>query len=196
MSLISSLYIGTSGLAANSDELNVVGDNIANANTVGFKAGRAAFEAAFSETLIGGVGQMGNGTRMQAVQRMFSQGSLLQTGQTTDLALQGPGFFVVKGENNGVPGQFYTRAGQFRLDESGNLVNLQGLKVQGYTAASDGAVSGPLGDMNIGAVTSPAKATGSITLKGNLSSEAPVMTTPFDPTNPDGTSNFSSSVTV
>jgi len=196
MSLISSLYIGTSGLAANSDELNVVGDNIANSNTVGFKAGRAAFEAAFSETLIGGVGQMGNGTRLQAVQRMFSQGAPLQTGQATDLMLQGPGFFVVKGEHNGVPGQFYTRAGQFRMDESGHLVNLEGLRVQGYTAATDGSVSGPLGDLNLGAVNSPAKSTGSITLKGNLSSDAPVMTTPFDPANPDATSNFSSSVTV
>jgi len=196
MSLISSLYIGTSGLAASTDEFNVVGDNIANANTVGFKAGRAAFEAAFSETLIGGVGQMGNGTRLQAVQRMFTQGALLPTGQATDLALQGPGFFVVKGEHNGVPGQFYTRAGQFRMDEGGHLVNLEGLRVQGYTAASDGAIAGPLGDMNIGAATSPAKATTSITLKGNLSSDAPVQTVPFDPTNPADTSNFSTAVTV
>lgn len=196
MSLISSLYIGTSGLAANTNELNVVGDNIANANTVGFKAGRAAFEAAFSETLIGGVGQLGSGTRLQAVQRMFTQGALLQTGQATDLALQGPGFFVVKGEHNGVPGQFYTRAGQFRLDEGGHLVNLEGLRVQGYTAASDGTVAGPLGDMNIGAVTSPAKATTSITLKGNLSSDAPIQALAFDPANPAETSNFSTAVTV
>src|SRR5512137_2534775 len=97
MSLLTALGSGTTGLEAASLELSVVGDNIANANTIGFKAGRAAFEDALSQSVIGGSGQIGLGARLEAVQNLITQGALSTTGLATDLALQGGGYFIVRG---------------------------------------------------------------------------------------------------
>lgn len=206
MGLISSMYAGVSGLETNSSDLSVIGDNIANANTIGFKAGRAAFEDALAQTLIGG-SQVGMGSRVQAIQRLVTQGALANTGLATDLAIQGPGFFVVKGSHNGVDAQFYTRAGQFTVDEDGFLVNLEGLKVQGYQADAAGNVTGTLGDLAVGSVSAPPNATTTITFKGNLDSNSPPVAGVWDPTAPvqalaDGSNaatanyNFSTSTTV
>src|SRR5512141_2960504 len=126
MSILTSLNSGTSGLEASSQELSVIGDNIANANTIGFKAGRAAFEDALNQTVIGGTGQIGLGARLAGVQNIISQGSLSNTGVATDLAIQGGGYFIVQGVHNGTTGTFYTRAGQFSVDAAGFLVNLEG----------------------------------------------------------------------
>lgn len=161
MALMSSMYTGVSGLEANSTDLSVIGDNIANANTIGFKGGRAAFEDALSQSLIGG-GQVGLGARVQAIQRLVTQGALTNTGLATDLAIQGGGFFVVRGNHNGADGQFYTRAGQFTIDRDGALVNLEGLKVQGYQADATGNITGTLGDLQVGSVSSPPRATANV----------------------------------
>ena len=142
MSLISALNTGTTGLESSSLELSVIGDNIANANTIGFKSGRAAFEDQLSQTVVGSAGQIGMGSRLQAVQQIVSQGSLSSTGVATDLALQGAGYFIVNGVHDGQAGSFYTRAGQFTVDNDGYLVNLDGLNVQGYTADATGVVGG------------------------------------------------------
>ena len=195
MSLLSSLYTGASGLNASSLDLSVIGDNIANANTIGFKGGRAAFEDALSQSLIGGVGQEGLGTQAQAVRALFTQGSLASTGVATDLALQGNGFFVVKGGHGGQQGSYYTRAGQFSLDKSGYLVNLDGLRVQGFPAGPGGAVGGGLDDLRLGNASAPPRATGNVTVRGNLQSDAPAVPA-WDPTKADATSNFSTSTTV
>lgn len=194
MSLLQSLYTGTTGLIANGQELSVIGDNLANANTIGFKVGRAAFEDALSQSLVGS-GQIGLGTRLQAVQRILTQGSLLSTGNTTDLAIEGAGFFVVKGNHAGQTGQFYTRAGQFSVDRDGFLVSLEGLRVQGYTANTQGVLLGQLGDLKVSDLSAPPTPTANLTLKGNLQSDA-ALVGPFDPLNPTTTSNFSSSTTV
>ena len=99
MGLISSIYAAVSGLQLNSQELSVVGDNIANVNTIGFKRGRAVFEDSLAQWVVGpGSGQIGNGARAQTVQKMMGQGALLQTGVGTDLAIQGSGFLLPKGK--------------------------------------------------------------------------------------------------
>jgi flagellar hook protein FlgE len=199
MSLLTALNTGTTGMAASSQNLSVIGDNIANANTIGFKEGRAAFEDALVQEVIGtpGGGQLGDGVNLQAIQRIITQGALTQTGISTDLALQGSGQFIVKGNLNGVQSQFYTRDGQFTVDKSGYLVNLVGLRLQGYPADSKGVVQGGLGDLLVGTASANANATKAVTMKGNLAADAKISGTPaFDPLDPTGTSNTQSSVTV
>lgn len=197
MSLMTALYTGTSGMEANSQELSVVSDNIANANTIGFKAGRAVFEDALAQTVLGsnGVGQVGLGSRMATVQKIFTQGGLTNTGNATDLALQGSGFFVVKGSYDGRQSEFYTRNGQFTVDQKGYMVNQGGLKVQGYDADSTGQLNAVPGDLKIGDVTSPPRATANLTVKANLQADA-IIPPAWDPTNPGTTSNFTTSVTA
>ncbi len=197
MSLMTSMNSGVSGLDASSTDLTVIGDNIANANTVGFKEGRADFEAALSQSALAGAtgGQVGLGTSVQAVQKMMTQGALSSTGNATDLAIDGSGFFVVKGTNSGVSGQYYTRDGQFTFDSNGYLTNIDGLRVQGYLADSEGAVQPALGDLQIGNLTAAPQPTANITVKANLESDATAITATFDPADKT-TFNFSSSTTV
>src|SRR5471032_2515612 len=162
MSLISSLYAGQTGLDTSSTELQVIGDNIANSNTIGFKESRAAFEDLLAQNMIGGSDEGGGlGSRLQAVQQLLTQGSITSTGNATDLALQGNGFFVVQGAS----GQYLTRDGQFTVDKSGNMVNLDGLDVQGFPADATGKVSGSMGNLNVGTATSLPNHTSNITLK-------------------------------
>jgi flagellar hook protein FlgE len=198
MSLLTALNTGATGMEANSLDLDVIGDNISNANTIGFKAGRAAFRDALYQELIGapGGGQMGLGVQLNAVQRIISQGALTNTGVATDLALEGSGYFVVKGNHDGINGQFYTRAGQFSVDKNGYLSNLEGLRVQGYTANTAGVLGAQLGDLNVGAVTAQPTATKNITIRANLAANATVPAAAWDPANPDTTSNFHSTVNI
>jgi flagellar hook protein FlgE len=200
MSLMTALYSGASGLEASSLELSVVGDNIANANTIGFKGARAAFADAMAQNLIGdtplGGGQRGLGVKLQVVQKILTQGSLVNTGLATDLGIEGSGFFAVKGSSGGQTGTFYTRAGQFTLDADGYLVSLAGLRVQGYAADPKGVIGNQLGDLQVGnASTSPLAST-SITLKANLQSDAVVPAAAWDPADPVNTSNFASTATL
>jgi flagellar hook protein FlgE len=184
MSLYSSLYTGVSGMQTTSQELSVVGDNIANANTIGFKQSRAAFADVLGQNLATGAGEVGLGSRLQAVQKILTQGALTQTGMATDLAIQGGGFFMVEG-----PGgeNYYTRAGQFTVDQDGYLVNLDGLQVQGYQADSAGQVSGSLGSMVVGAAQYPPQVTSTVTMRGNLDA-SDTITPPFDVNDIPGTS--------
>lgn len=199
MSLFTSLSTATSGLQANSLELSVVGDNIANANTVGFKEGRAAFEDALLQQLIGlpGGGQLGLGTRLQSIQRLITQGALAQTSNVTDLAIRGSGYFLLRGNHSGLQGSFYTRNGQFTVDKDGYLTNLEGLRVQGYPADPLGVIQGALGDLQVGTANASANPTTSITIKGNLAADAVISGTPaFDPTDPINTSNYRTTVEI
>jgi flagellar hook protein FlgE len=193
-SLFTSMFNGLSGLRASSADLSVIGDNIANSNTVGFKVGRTAFEEAISDSLIGGSGGPGLGVNVTTVQRILTQGSLANTGMATDLALQGSGFFVV----NTPEGTRYTRNGQFTVDQDGKLVTLSGDPVQGFPADSSGNIGGSLGDLNIGQVTAPPRPSSQITVTANLDATATdaAVAVPFDAADPAGTSTFQNSVTV
>src|SRR5579884_1618237 len=140
MSILNAMYTGVSGLDAEGEALGVIGDNVSNANTVGFKESRAVFEDVMGSA-IGASDATGAGVRMASTQQIFAQGSMLNTGQPTDLALSGDGFFVVQGSVNGVTGDFYTRAGQTKLDKDGTLVNPDGLALQGYKFLPNGQMS-------------------------------------------------------
>lgn len=194
MSLDSSLYIGLSGLDATSDAISIVGNNIANSSTIGFKAQQAEF----SDMLGGALGNdmLGGGVRLDASQTQWSQGQLQTTGNPLDLAIQGGGLFEVSGSNNGMQGNYYTRDGEFQMDQSGYLTNQDGLRVQGYTIDGSGNRSAAVGDLALGKTESPAVPTSKASLTLNLNSnDTPPTTTPFDPTN-SATYNYQTSFTA
>jgi len=195
MSILRTLNTGATGLAANGDALGVVSDNIANANTIGFKKSRADFQDMIASAGKSELLQIGAGSRLGAVEQMWNQGTLLSTESSLDLALSGEGFFVVNGVASGVEGNFYTRAGQFHLDKDGFVVNLDNLKLQGYGADSRGQIMGELGNLRIGPTALPATSTSSVKMGVNLNANSTIPLE-WDEANPAGTSNFSSSVTV
>ena len=205
MSLLTAMYSSASGLSATTDELSVVGDNIANSQTVGFKASRTDFADAMTQQLIAGQGEQGLGVRTLTVQKLMAQGAFTTTNQDTDVAIEGNGMFVLKGAYGGTSGTFYSRAGEFTIDKSGYLVNAEGLRVQGMQADTTGDVSsGLLGDLQVGNASAPAKPTDDITVRGNLDSTAsptenPVAATGYagwTVTDAKNTSNFSTSMVV
>jgi flagellar hook protein FlgE len=193
MSIWTSLFSGSSGLGAHGDAISVVGDNIANTSTTGFRASRAGFEDVLGGTAPNGQ-RFGSGVRLASVDTMFGQGAIQNTGRPLDLALRGGGFFVVKGQHNGVDGSYYTRDGRFSIDNNGRLVNSQGLAVQGYLIDPTGAVSTQLGDMQIGGTSPP-----NPTTQMNMSVNLDATSTPpaaWNIANAAGTSSFSTSTTV
>jgi flagellar hook protein FlgE len=132
MGLSASLYSGTSGLKAHGEDMTVIGNNISNVSTIGFKGSRMYFEDALSQqiTTASGSGQVGRGVAVGTVMGDFSQGSLESTTEATDLAVGGNGFFMVSPAGQEI--NYYTRAGNFRFDEEGYLVNPQGYRLQGW----------------------------------------------------------------
>src|SRR4051812_35574348 len=179
MTVLSSMNSGVSGLKAESDALGVTGDNIANVNTSGFKAQRAVFEDVLGHSILAGTssGLPGSGVRVGDVQQMFTQGTLSNTGVSTDVALNGDGFFVVKGTVDGLSSNFYTRAGTFSIDSVGKLVNPAGLKVQGYAANGDGTFAASVSDVTAPTAALPARATVSAMITANLDSAATALPT-------------------
>ncbi len=203
MSLLTALYSSASGLTATSNELSVVGDNISNSETVGFKASRAVFADAMTQQMVSATGEMGLGVKTATVQKMFLQGAFTTTGNDTDVAIEGNGMFVVKGNHAGTIGTFYTRNGQFTIDKDGYLTTLDGLRVQGLVADPTGSVaSGLLGDLQVGSASAPARSTDTITVRGNLDSTATVAgawtvdPTTMAVTDPKANSNFSTSMVI
>lgn len=165
MSLFNTLNTGVSGLASNGLGLSVTGDNIANLNTTGFKGSTAEFRDLFVQSLGGDKGQLGMGSFTARVRQGFGQGSIGTTSNAADLALDGKGFFAVQ---DGEGSQFYTRAGQFSMNTDGNLVNLTGLKLQGYNASADGSLSTTPGDVTIQTASVSGTATTSVALQAAL----------------------------
>src|SRR3954447_10285570 len=173
MALTSALFTGLSGLDVNQTRLNVVGNNIANANTVAFKASRALFKPQFYTTDGAGTpptadfggsnpNQRGLGATVATIEKDFEQGSIEPTGKATDMAIDGEGFFIVQGSE-----QRFTRDGSFSLNSSNQLVTAAGDFVQGYSADGDGTiVDGALTNLTIPLGTSTtAKATTKVTLQ-------------------------------
>lgn len=172
---------GVSGLLAEQKALSVVGDNIANVNTVGYKAERAIFEDVLGHSILAGTssGLPGAGVAIGAIKQIYTQGSINTTGISTDVALSGDGFFVVNGSVDGITGNFYTRAGQFTLDKDGYLVNPNGLKVQGYAANGDGTFSASLSSIQAPTSSIQPRATTSATITANLDANALPPTEPW-----------------
>lgn len=195
MSILRTMYTGVSGIAAEGDALGVVGDNIANSNTVGFKAQRALFEDMLGRSITGGSGP-GAGVEVAGTEQLFTQGALSNTGVATDVALNGDGFFVVKGSVQGSTGDFYTRAGQFKIDQSGNLVNPDGMQVQGYAALANGQFASKASSLTVPTSALPPLPTSKMNVVANIDAGATTPVAAWDPQNPATTSNFSTSMTV
>jgi len=144
--MIGSLFAGISGLNANATAMTVIGDNIANVNTIAFKATRSSFANVLSQSLGGSTGNdIGRGVEFWGTSPVWTQGSLENTGNATDLAISGKGFFMV---NDSSGTSFYTRAGLFSLNETGDLVNPDDLIVQGYEIDANGNL-GNIADISI-----------------------------------------------
>lgn len=169
MGILSSLFAGVSGLNANGTALSVIGNNIANLSTVGFKGSKATFADLISSSISGGSGaiQTGIGVALTSVQGNFSQGSLTTSSNVLDLAIDGNGFFIVKDAQGGT---FYSRAGQFRLDKDNNVVDPTGFKVQGFLADTAGTITGTIGDISLPSTTASPRATTTALVAANLNS--------------------------
>ena len=194
--MMRSLYSGVSGLQNHQTRMDVIGNNISNVNTIGFKRGRVNFQDMISQQMqgaakptdeLGGVNpkEVGLGMTVAAIDNIFNQGNLQSTGVSTDIAIQGNGFFILKsGEES-----FYTRAGAFSLDTDGTLVNpANGMRVQGWmaeevngqmlvsTAATPTDLTIPVGAKD------PAKATENVLYACNLNKTTPEILAPWDAT--------------
>ncbi|MGI5236657.1 flagellar basal-body rod protein FlgF [Dactylosporangium sp. CA-139066] len=180
--MLRSLFSGISGLRAHQQMMDVTSNNIANVNTVGYKAAQTVFADTLSQMMrsagapqpeLGGTNpaQVGLGVRLAAINTNFVQGSAQSTGRPTDVMISGDGFFVV----NSVNEQLYTRAGAFNFDAEGKLVTPTGAAVQGWPAAN-GVVNqnAPLGDIRLpmGTLIAPT-ATDAVVISGNLPANAP-----------------------
>jgi flagellar hook protein FlgE len=187
--MMRSLYSGVSGLRNHQIRMDVLGNNIANVNTYGFKKSRVSFQDILSQTISGAAApiaekggvnpkQVGLGMNIASIDKVFTQGSLQTTGLNLDLAIQGDGFFILsRGEE-----QFFTRAGGYGLDKNGTVVNpANGYRVQGWQAIKTEATylintTGDLEDIIIPiGGKDPAKATEIIRYKSNLDSETPLL---------------------
>ena len=171
--MIASLYAGISGLSANATAMTVIGDNIANVGTTAFKGNRSHFANILSTSLDGesATGNVGRGVEFWGTNAQWTQGSLENSSNATDLAINGKGFFMVQ-EASGA--NFYTRAGNFTFDKEGYLVNPDGLRLQGYQIDASGNV-GAISSVYIpGERTSPPAATTEFNFDINLSADAAV----------------------
>jgi flagellar hook protein FlgE len=154
--MLRSLFAGISGLRVNQTMLDVTGNNIANANTIGFKSSSTVFSDTLSQMLTAAGGanaarggtnpiQVGLGVQVAGTSTNYNQGSTQTTGRATDLMIQGDGMFVVRKGNENL----YTRAGAFTFDESGTLVTPTGNRVQGYRLDAAGNSTGGLVDITL-----------------------------------------------
>lgn len=159
MSLIGTLTSGVSAMQSFTKGLEVIGNNIANVNTTGYKGSSANFEESFSNTIrisapsstgtsnISSI-QVGTGVKIGSINSNMNQGALNATGITTDLGVSGNGFFRVR--NTADNAEYATRAGDFRIDDQGYLVTSKGYRVQGLTGGTSGSAPSTVGDIALG----------------------------------------------
>jgi flagellar hook protein FlgE len=197
--MLTSLFTAISGMDATGTQLSVIGDNIANMNTVGFKKSNVAFGDVLSASVtnVAGSAQVGRGVFVQQVAPMFTQGAFETTENALDLAIDGDGFFVV---NDGGT-NYYTRAGNFSVDRDGYIVNADDLRVQGYLSDPAGNLTGSIGSLQLTATQSPARLTNSADVSVNLdaTSTAPGAAFTLDGDGngvPNDPANYNSSTTV
>ena len=186
--------IGLSGIRAASQDLNITGNNIANASTVGFKQSRAEFQDLYAASMLGsGRNQTGSGVLLGNVGQLFNQGTIDYTQNALDMGVNGNGFFVTS--NNGAIQ--YTRAGYFGTDKEGFIVDNNGYKLQGYPVNAEGQLQeGVRGDLRLESGNQAPKATTKIAQTLNLNStNSTPLNTPFNPTDPT-TYNSSTSVNI
>ena len=201
MGITSAFFSATSGINATSRALSEIGNNIANAQTTGFKTRTVSFGDLFGASIgVGGTTSAlveGRGVQVLGVDPSFTQGSLQTTSNPLDLAIDGDGFFQV----NDVSGNsFFSRAGQFNVDDSGNIVNPSGFRLQGFQVDSSGNVTGAIGDIVLTTLQQIGTATTNVDMSGNLNATEPIIAPTIpqllaDPANPSN-SQFSTGVRV
>lgn len=205
--MMRSMFAGVSGTRAHQVRMDVIGNNIANVNTVGYKYGRATFQDMLSQTLRGSMAPTGNrggvdpmqvglGVMLRSIDIVFTPGNLESTGKLTDMAIQGNGFFVVRDSAGSL---MYTRDGAFKIDAAGNLVHPStGYQVQGWKADATGEIdrSMPIEAIGIPLGTSmSAQATSKVTFVGNLNNSTQVAGPPVPPAT-ETPADYSTSVPV
>ncbi|MGB0454594.1 MAG: flagellar hook protein FlgE [Bacteriovoracaceae bacterium] len=192
MGILRSFNIGVTGLQAVGSGMGVIGDNIANANTNGFKSSRAEFQDVLATSLKGieGGDQFGAGTKLAHIKQIMSQGDVARTDVVTDLAINGNGFFAVEAPF----GRGYSRDGSMHFNKEGELVNADGYKVLGYAYNEDGEPTNKVEEIKLGSTTIPARATEEVKINMNIDSREDVKQ--FNTEDPEKTSNFTTSVTV
>ena len=136
-----------SGIRAASSDLSVVGNNIANSATTGFKSSRTEFADVYYASSIGGMGAntIGQGVNLQAVTQQFSQGNISFTDNALDLAVNGSGFFTLNADGS----RIYTRAGNFHVNSDGVVVNNQGYELMALGADNNGEITGTVGAIDL-----------------------------------------------
>lgn len=191
MGILSSLYTGVAGMAAQGEALGVTADNIANSNTTGFKASRAEFQDIIAKSLKGILGgnQIGRGVKIGAVNPIIVQGNVDSTDKVTDLAISGDGYYKVRGSD----GDSYTRDGSFHFDREGYLVTNDDQRVQGFEADEKGRIINKVGDIKFPRALVPAKGTTELKMDLNLDSRVEATKT-FDAKDPYNTSHYSTGV--
>lgn len=197
MGLSSALYSAISGLQSNSQAMTVTGNNIANSNTVGFKSSSTVFSDLLSANIASSSGnsQVGRGSQVQTVQTNYSQGGFESTENSTDIAIEGNGFFIVRDALDAT--NLYTRNGNFSFDDNGYLVTADGYRVQGSIYNSSGVLaSGNLSDIQVDLISQiAAKQTENVSLQTNLDSNSTILST-FAIATPEDTSNYSTTTTI
>jgi len=199
MGIQSAMYSGVSGLNTNSQAMSVIGNNLANTNTLGFKGSRSVFSDLLSSNVFGsgGSSQVGRGVGLSIVDNVFSQGTFETTSSDTDVAIEGDGFFVLKEEGNDTT--YYSRAGAFRFDDEGYLVNPEGFRVQGKafdTTNNTELLPADPTDIqvaNVGLIE--ANPTSELTFTTNLDENSTELAGAIDPTD-DTTYNYSASAQI
>jgi len=175
MGITSAFFSATSGINATSRALSEIGNNIANAQTVGYKSRTVSFGDLFGATIGGGGTSTalveGRGVRVLGIDPSFTQGSLQTTSNALDLAIDGDGFFQVADSTGNI---FYSRAGKFDIDAQGNVVNPAGLRLQGDQADALGNLTGSIGNLTLTTSTQPGIQTSEVTMSGRLAANAPV----------------------
>jgi len=194
MGITTALFAGVAGLNSQSNSISVIGDNIANVSTPGFKERRADFADVLGQSVStsGGNAQIGAGSKTARISPIFTQGTFESSARATDLAIEGKGFFIT----DSAQGRFYTRAGLFNFDQDGFLVDPQGGRVQGFgidplTQTSNGQ----LAPIQLDTAVAPPRDTSQLEISANLDSRE-TLTASFDPSNPNATSNHRTVVTV
>ena len=197
MGLSSSLYSAVSGLQTNAQAMSVTGNNISNSNTTGYKSSSTVFADLLAETISSSSGssQVGRGSQIQSVYTNFSQGGFESTESSTDLAIDGDGFFIVSSPGEDIT--YYTRNGAFSFDADGYLVTADGYRVQGSLYNAQGnLVGGNLTDIQIDLISQiGAQETENVELNFNLDSDSGILAA-FDIADPENTSNYSTTVTT
>lgn len=194
MGILTGMFTAVTGLNAYGNAMSVIGNNIANVGTVGFKSSRSTFAELVSASMTGGSGadQIGLGVFLNDVQPNFTQGSLTTTGNTFDLAIDGQGFYLLR---DSAGANFYSRAGQFKVNSQGQVVDSSDFLLQGFQADVNGNITNTVSNITLTSSAVAPQVTSTTGIRANLDANATVPTGAFNVSDPT-TYNFSTGMSI